>query len=96
MILFFINLIVDVFLLPLWGLDGTDRNDIYFKIWWIVVECWLIFGTTLLKYWAKKPTKNVERLFDQLSKVEKPGWHLDLRSALEKNMSDTDEGYLPN
>ena len=55
-ILFFNNMIVEVFLLPFWGLDGTDKNDIYFKTWWIVVGCWLLFGITLLKFLEKKPT----------------------------------------
>lgn len=55
-ILFLINLVVEAFLLPLWGLEDTDRNDIYFKSWWIVVGCWLLFGITFLKYWEKKTT----------------------------------------
>lgn len=38
------NLIVEAFVLPGLGLDNTERNDIYFQLWWVVVFLWLIFG----------------------------------------------------
>ncbi|NND05192.1 MAG: hypothetical protein HKN87_02330 [Saprospiraceae bacterium] len=47
-ILFLINLAVEFFLLPLWDLDNTSRNDIYFKIWWLAVAGWFFFGFILL------------------------------------------------
>lgn len=48
-ILFLLDLVVEFYLLPLWGLDNTPRNDIYFIVWWIIVLLWLVFGLKLLK-----------------------------------------------
>ena len=48
-VLFLINALVELALLPLWGLDNTDKNDIYFISWWIVVGMWLVFGNEILK-----------------------------------------------
>ena len=56
-VLFLINLLVEFFLLPLWELDNTDKNDIYFKCWWIVVGIWLLFGIKFLKYIERNTRK---------------------------------------
>ena len=48
--LFLIDLLVESIFLPLWGLDNTEKNDIYFQSWWIVVGLWLLFGMKLLKF----------------------------------------------
>ncbi|MEN8116563.1 MAG: hypothetical protein ABFS16_06260 [Bacteroidota bacterium] len=53
-LLILVNIIVERFLLPYWGLDNTDKNDIYFKSWWIVVGLWLLFGRMLLKFVDRK------------------------------------------
>jgi len=47
-VLFLINALVELVLLPLWGLDNTDKNDIYFKSWWVAVAIWLLFGLKFL------------------------------------------------
>lgn len=48
-ILAFIDFIVEFFLLPLWDLDNTPRNDIYFQCWWVVVGLWFLYGLIFLK-----------------------------------------------
>ncbi|HMK26427.1 MAG TPA: hypothetical protein VK483_10380 [Chitinophagaceae bacterium] len=55
-VLAFIDFIVEFFLLPLWGLDNTPKNDIYFQSWWVVVGLWLLFGLKFLKYLQRKKT----------------------------------------
>ncbi|MFY0652142.1 MAG: hypothetical protein JXQ96_08925 [Cyclobacteriaceae bacterium] len=47
-ILFLINVFVEAILLPYWDLDNTDKNDIYFQSWWVVVGIWLLFGRKFL------------------------------------------------
>ena len=42
------NLLVEAFVLPALGLDNTERNDIYFQLWWLVVFAWLIFGLMII------------------------------------------------
>ena len=32
-VLFLINVLVEVFVLPRWGLEDTQRNDVYFLSW---------------------------------------------------------------
>ena len=49
-ILLLINLIVEWLLLSLWGLDNTDKNDIYFICWWAAVGIWFFFGLIFLQY----------------------------------------------
>jgi quinol-cytochrome oxidoreductase complex cytochrome b subunit len=53
-VLFMINLVVELYLLPLWGLDNTPKNDIYFKCWWIVVGVWFLFGMQLVRSAGRK------------------------------------------
>ena len=55
-VLFLINAIVELILLPLWGLDNTPKNDIYFKGWWVIVVIWLLFGRIFLKFVGKSHT----------------------------------------
>ena len=43
-----INLLAETVLLPLWGLNNTSKNDVYFITWWIVVGAWFLFGNTIL------------------------------------------------
>lgn len=54
LVLFLINVLIEAVFLPLLDLDNTDKNDIYFQIWWIVVGIWLLFGLLFLKYIEKK------------------------------------------
>ncbi len=56
-ILFLIDILVESILLPYWGLDYTDENDIYFKLWWVVVGIWFLFGLVFLKHFERKKTK---------------------------------------
>ncbi len=56
-VLFLINAAVELILLPLWGLDNTEKNDIYFKILWIVVVIWLLFGRKFLKFVERNPIR---------------------------------------
>lgn len=55
-ILFLINVVVELIILPLLGLDNTEKNDIYFQSWWVVVGIWLLFGLKIIKYWQKQAT----------------------------------------
>ena len=52
-VLFAINFFVELVLLPLWGLDNTSKNDIYFQSWWGVVGVWFVFGNMILEAYAK-------------------------------------------
>ncbi len=54
LVLLLINLLVEAVLLPYFGLDNTDKNDIYFQSWWVLVGTWLLFGLLFLKYIEKK------------------------------------------
>lgn len=47
-LLFLFNALVELVFLPLWGLDDTPRNDLYFKAWWIAVVLWFFCGHRLL------------------------------------------------
>jgi len=47
-ILFLFNVFVEVVVLTYLDLHNTDKNDIYFQLWWIVVGIWLLFGYKLL------------------------------------------------
>jgi hypothetical protein len=49
-VLFGLNTLIEVVFLPLWGLDSTIENDIYFKSWWVIVGVWLLFGVRFLGY----------------------------------------------
>jgi len=49
-ILFLIDLLVESILLPMWGLDNTPKNDIYFKLWWLIFVLWLVFGIPYLLF----------------------------------------------
>lgn len=49
LLLFIINVLVEAFVLPAFNLDNTPKNDIYFKIWWIVVILWLLTGRIVTK-----------------------------------------------
>ncbi len=51
---FIINMVVELILLPSWGLDNTEQNDIYFQIWWIVVGLWLVFGIKIANSFENK------------------------------------------
>ena len=44
-----INILVELVLLPLTGLDNSSKNDIYFQSWWVVVGGWFVFGNMILK-----------------------------------------------
>ena len=48
MILFLINVLIEVLVLPKWGLNNTAKNDIYFRSWWFVVGIWFLFGNWIL------------------------------------------------
>ncbi len=48
------DLLVEAFVLPAVGLDGTPKNDLYFQAWWIAVGAWFLFGLPLLDR-APKP-----------------------------------------
>lgn len=60
-VLFAINLLVELVLLPLMGLDNTPRNDIYFQSWWVVVGFWLVFGNMILERFTKTKYASGER-----------------------------------
>ena len=47
-VLLAVNAVVELFLLPYWGLDNSPRNDIYFRGWWAIVAAWLLFGNLIL------------------------------------------------
>ena len=49
LILFLINILVELIILPNFGLDNTDNNDIYFQPWWLVVGLWMLFGLKFIK-----------------------------------------------
>jgi hypothetical protein len=49
-VLLIIDLLVERLLLPAIGLDKTEKNDLYFKLWWVLVAIWLIFGLPVLGY----------------------------------------------
>ena len=49
LILFLINILVELIILPNFGLDNTDNNDIYFQSWWLVVGLWMLFGLKFIK-----------------------------------------------
>jgi hypothetical protein len=56
-VLFLIDIVVESLLLPYWGLDNSSENDIYFKLWWVVVAIWFLFGLTLITYFESKKRK---------------------------------------
>jgi len=56
-VLALIDFIVEFFLLPLWGLDNTPKNDIYFQSWWVVVGIWLLFGLKFIRYCQREKNK---------------------------------------
>lgn len=47
-VLFSINLLVELVVFPHWGLENTQDNDVYFMSWWIVVGLWFVFGYVIL------------------------------------------------
>ncbi len=47
--LFLLNLVVEALILPLLDLENTPRNDVYFKVWWVAVGLWFLFGRSFLK-----------------------------------------------
>ena len=53
-VLFLINFIVEFILLPLWNLDNTPKNDIYFKLWCVAVGIWFLYGIKVWKAFSKK------------------------------------------
>ncbi len=53
-ILFLIDVLVEALLLPYLGLDHSEKNDIYFKLWWVVVGIWLLIGIKFLKHIERK------------------------------------------
>lgn len=56
-LLFAINLAVEFLLFPALNLDNTDKNDIYFKVWWLVVAAWFLAGLSILQSFEKSPAK---------------------------------------
>ena len=52
-VLFLINLLVEAFLLPTWGLENTTKNDLYFQLWWVAVGIWFVFGNSILMVFEK-------------------------------------------
>ena len=47
-VLFLSNVLVESLILPSWGLENTPSNDLYFKMWWMLVGVWLVFGFTIV------------------------------------------------
>lgn len=47
-VLFSINVLVELIVLPHWGLEKTQENDVYFISWWIAVGFWFVFGYMIL------------------------------------------------
>ena len=48
-----VNFIVEFVLLPIWGLDNTPKNDIYFKLWWVAIGIWFLYGIKVWKSFMK-------------------------------------------
>ena len=61
-VLFLINALVEIVFLPLLGLHNTEKNDIYFLCWWMVVAAWFVFGIPLLR--ALEKTHNQRHSLD--------------------------------
>ena len=52
-VLFAINALVELVILPRWGLNNTQKNDVYFKLWWFVVGVWFVFGNAIVAAFAR-------------------------------------------
>ena len=56
-VIFLLNILVENVLLPKLDLNNTDKNDIYFKAWWLVAGIWLVVGLPLLALIDKNKKK---------------------------------------
>lgn len=43
-----INALVELVILPGFGLHDTPGNDLYFQLWWLVTGIWFICGNSIL------------------------------------------------
>lgn len=46
--LFIFNIIIEAWVLPALDLVNTDRNDLYFQFWWLLVVIWALFGLHII------------------------------------------------
>jgi len=59
-LLFLFNVLVEAIVLPMLDMNNTDKNDIYFIAWWIVVGLWLLFGLKIIKHIEQKKNEDTQ------------------------------------
>ncbi len=47
-LLFAVNALVELLILPQLGIENTPENDVYFKSWWVLLGLWFVFGNSIL------------------------------------------------
>ena len=48
--LFALNVVVETVILPTAHLENTEKNDIYFQLWWVAAFAWAVFGMPFLDW----------------------------------------------
>ena len=47
-LLFAVNALVELLILPQLGFENTPDNDVYFQSWWVLLGLWFVFGNSIL------------------------------------------------
>lgn len=47
-LLFAVNALVELLILPQLGFEDTPDNDVYFQSWWVLLGLWFVFGNSIL------------------------------------------------